>query len=191
MMTVIIALDLLGRGEGSVGYLHASWAVGALLAGGALAMLYRRGNVTAGLAVGCLLTSSALAVPGIWPELVVAYLSFLLIGFGYASVKVTANVSSGWEMPETLARAIAYLETNRFVALAAGSLAGPALVRSASALLCSPSASFWQGWRSLAGRRCGRSRSAPPSLNVTTRSCTEIRSSPRSPSTRSRESRTP
>jgi MFS family permease len=129
VMTVIIALDLLGRGEGTVGYLHASWAVGALLAGGALAMLYRRGNLTAGLAVGCLLTSSALAVPGVWPELVVAYLSFLLIGFGYASVKVTARtLLQRLGDPETLARAIAYLETNRFVALAAGSLAGPALV---------------------------------------------------------------
>jgi hypothetical protein len=34
-MTVIIARSICSAGEGTVGYLHASWAVGALLAGGA------------------------------------------------------------------------------------------------------------------------------------------------------------
>ena len=68
VMVVIIALDLLGKGEGTVGYLHASWAIGALIAGGALAELARRGNLTAAIATGCLITGTAFALPGLWPH---------------------------------------------------------------------------------------------------------------------------
>src|SRR5512132_262320 len=129
VMVVIIALDLLGKGEGTVGYLHASWAIGALIAGGALAVLVRRGNLTAAIAIGCLVTGTAFALPGLWPSLAVAYISFMLVGYGYASVKVTGRtLMQRLGDPETLARAIAFLETNRLMAMALGSLAAPALV---------------------------------------------------------------
>ncbi|MCE3265631.1 MAG: transporter [Solirubrobacterales bacterium] len=129
VMVVIIALDLLGRGEGTVGYLHASWAIGALIAGGVLAVLARRGNLTAAIATGCLITGTAFALPGLWPSIAVAYISFMLVGYGYASVKVTGRtLMQRLGDPETLARAIAFLETNRLIAMALGSLAAPALV---------------------------------------------------------------
>ena len=129
VMAVIIVLDLLGKGEGTVGYLHASWAIGALIAGGALAVLVRHGNLTAAIATGCLITGTAFALPGVWPSLAIAYISFALVGYGYASVKVTARtLMQRLGDPETLARAIAFLETNRLLAMAVGSLAAPALV---------------------------------------------------------------
>jgi MFS family permease len=129
VMVVIIALDLLGGEEGTVGYLHASWAIGALIAGGALALLVKRGNLTAALAAGCLLMGGAFALPGLWPALAAAYLSFLFVGFGYASVKVTSRtLLQRLGDPETLARSIGFLETNRLIAAACGSLAAPALV---------------------------------------------------------------
>ena len=129
VMVVLIALDLLGEGEGSVGYLHASWAIGALIAGGALAVLVRRGNLTGAIATGCLIIGTAFALPGLWPSLAVAYIAFALVGYGYASVKVTGRtLMQRLGDPETLARAIAFLETNRLLAMAVGSLAAPALV---------------------------------------------------------------
>jgi MFS family permease len=129
VMVVLIALDLLGEGEGTVGYLHASWAIGALIAGGALAVLVRRGNLTAAISTGSLIIGTAFALPGIWPSLAAAYISFMLVGYGYASVKVTGRtLMQRLGDPETLARAIAFLETNRLMAMALGSLAAPALV---------------------------------------------------------------
>jgi MFS family permease len=129
VMAVLIALELLGKGEGTVGYLHASWAIGALIAGGALAVLVRHGNLTAAIATGCLVTGIAFTLPGIWPTLAVAYISFMLVGYGYASVKVTGRtLMQRLGDPETIARAIAFMETNRLVAMALGSVTAPALV---------------------------------------------------------------
>ena len=59
MMIVVVALDLLGIGEGNVGWINAAWGVGALIAGAALAVLLERGNMAAGLSIGCLITAPA------------------------------------------------------------------------------------------------------------------------------------
>ncbi|MDP9189833.1 MAG: cyclic nucleotide-binding domain-containing protein, partial [Actinomycetota bacterium] len=122
-------LDLLGIGEGSVGWLNASWGVGALFAGAALAVLLDRGNLAAGLAVGCLITGAAIALPGAWPVAVAAYVSFLLIGVGYTFVEVAARtLLQRLGSDETLARVIGFLETSRLAATALGSITAPVLV---------------------------------------------------------------
>jgi MFS family permease len=129
VMIVVIALDLLEIGEGSVGWLNAAWGVGALLAGAGLAMLLDRDNLVAGLAVGCLITGTALALPGAWPATPAAYLSFLLIGFGYTFVEVVARtLLQRLGSDETLARVIGILETSRLAATALGAIVAPAAV---------------------------------------------------------------
>jgi MFS family permease len=129
VMMVVIALDLLGLGQGSVGWLNASWGIGALIAGTALAVLLDRGNLAAGLAVGCLVTGAAFALPGAWPVVAAAYVSFFLVGFGYTFVEVAARtLLQRLGSDETLARVIGFLETTRLAATAAGSIAAPALV---------------------------------------------------------------
>jgi MFS family permease len=129
VMIVVVALDLLGIGEGNVGWINAAWAVGALIAGGALAVLLDRGNMAAGLSFGCLITGAGFALPGVWPVTLAAYLCFLLMGFGYSFVEVAARtLLQRLGSDETLARVIGALEANRLAATALGSITAPALV---------------------------------------------------------------
>jgi MFS family permease len=129
VLAVIVALDLLGLGQGAVGYLHAAWGIGALLGGGALAMLLHRGQLTAGLVLGCLLAGASLALPGLWVIAAAGYIAWLWIGAGYTFVEVVARtLLQRLGSDETLARTLAFLETSRFAAMAFGSIAVPALI---------------------------------------------------------------
>lgn len=129
VLVVIVALDLLGLGQGAVGYLNAAWGIGALLGGGALAVLLHRGQLTAGLVLGCVLTGASLALPALWVVAAAGYLAWLWIGAGYTLVEVVARtLLQRLGSDETLARALAFLETSRFAAMAVGSIAVPALI---------------------------------------------------------------
>lgn len=129
VLIVIVALDLLGLGDGSVGYLNAAWGVGALGAGAALAVLLDRGNLAAGLLLGSLIAGVAMALPGAWAVAVAAYLAWLAIGFGYTFVEVAARtLLQRLGSDESLARVTGFLETARLGAMALGSIAVPPLV---------------------------------------------------------------
>jgi MFS family permease len=129
VMVVVVTLDLLGISEGNVGWINAAWGIGALIAGAGLAVLLDRGNLATGLSVGCLITGAGFALPGAWPAVLAAYLSFLLMGFGYSFVEVAARtLLQRLGSDEALARVIGFLETSRLGAAALGAIAAPALV---------------------------------------------------------------
>jgi MFS family permease len=129
VLVVIVALDLLGLGEGAVGYLNGAWGIGALLSGAALAVLLHRGQLAAGLVLGCLVTGASLALPGLWVVAAAGYIAWLGMGLGYTFVEVVARtLLQRLGSDETLARALAFLETSRYVAMALGSIAVPALI---------------------------------------------------------------
>ena len=129
VMIVLVALDLLEIGEGSVGWISAVWAVGALFAGAGLAVLLDRGNLAAGLAAGSLLVGVGLALPGVWPVVLAAYLWYFLMGFGYTFVEVAARtLLQRLGSDETLARVTGFLETSRLAAMALGAIVAPVLV---------------------------------------------------------------
>jgi Cyclic nucleotide-binding domain/Major Facilitator Superfamily len=128
-MSVVTVLDLLGIGEGNVGWINATWAIGALMAGAALAVLLDRGHLAAGLTIGCLILGGGFALPGAWPVVVAAFASYFLMGFGYAFVEVAARtLLQRLGSDETLARVIGLLETGNLAARALGSIAAPILV---------------------------------------------------------------
>ena len=129
VMIVLVALDLLEIGEGSVGWISAVWAVGALFASAGLAVLLDRGNLAAGLAAGSLLVGVGLALPGVWPVVLAAYLWYFLMGFGYTFVEVAARtLLQRLGSDETLARVTGFLETSRLAAMALGAIVAPVLV---------------------------------------------------------------
>jgi MFS family permease len=129
VMVIVVVLELLGLGEGSVGWMNAAWAIGALVAGVGLGILVHRGNLAGGLALGCLITGGGFALPGIWPTVPAAYLSYLLVGFGYACVEVAARtLLLRLGSDESLARVIAFLETSRLAATGLGAILAPVLV---------------------------------------------------------------
>ncbi len=129
VMSVVTVLDLLGVGQGNVGWINATWAIGALIAGAALAVLLDRGHLAAGLTFGCLIVGGGFALPGAWPVVFAAFASYLLMGFGYAFVEVAARtLLQRLGSDETLARVIGMLETSNLAARALGSIAAPILV---------------------------------------------------------------
>jgi MFS family permease len=129
VLAVIVALDLLGLSQGAVGYLNAAWGIGALLGGAALAVLLDRGQLAAGLALGCLLAGASLALPGIWVVAAMGYVAWLGMGAGYTFVEVAAwTLLQRLGSDETLARALAFLESSKFAAMALGSIAVPGLI---------------------------------------------------------------
>ena len=129
VLIVIIALDLFGLGDSSVGYLSAAWGVGALVAGGLLAVLVNRGQLVAGLVLGSLLTGAAITLPGAWPVVFAAYAGWFGIGIGYTFVEVAANtLLQRLGDDEVLARVRGSLETAVLTALALGSITVAALV---------------------------------------------------------------
>ncbi len=129
VLIVIVVLDLLDLPNASVGYINAAWGVGALVAGGALAVLLRRGQLVGGLVVGSLMMGAAVALPGAWPVAVAAYVAWLGAGAGYTFVEVAANtLLQRLGDDEILARTRGALETGRLGAMALGAVAASALV---------------------------------------------------------------
>jgi hypothetical protein len=128
VMAVIVALDLLHLGHGSVGFLNASWGIGALLAGSILSLLVNRGRLAAGLAAGSAICGVATFLPAAWPVAVAAYVGWLGIGLGYTVVEVAwKTLLQRLGSDETLGRVIGSLESTRLAAMALGSISASLL----------------------------------------------------------------
>jgi MFS family permease len=129
VLAVLVVLDLLDLGQAAVGYVNAAWGIGAIAAGAGLAVLLHRGRLVEGLAAGGLVVGAALALPGLWPVALAAYLAWLAIGVGYTLVEVAALILlQRLGDDEVLARVRGILETARLGAMALGSIAVTALV---------------------------------------------------------------
>jgi MFS family permease len=129
VLAVVVALDLLGLGQGAVGYLNAAWGIGALVGGAVLAVLLHRGQLAVGFVLGCIIAGASLALPGLWVVAAAGYIAWFGMGAGYTFVEVVARtLLQRIGSDETLARSLAFLETSRFAAMALGSIAVPPLV---------------------------------------------------------------
>jgi MFS family permease len=129
VLVVIVALDLLELNSSSVGYLNAAWGIGALVAGGALAVLIDRGQLVAALVVGSLITGATFALPGAWPIAVAAYAAWFGVGIGYTLVEVTVyTLLQRLGDDEVLGRVRGSLETARLTAMALGAITVTPLV---------------------------------------------------------------
>jgi MFS family permease len=129
VLAVVVALQLLGLAQGSVGYLNAAWGVGALVGGAVLALLVHRGNLAGGLVLGTVLAGVALALPGAWPVAAAAYAAWIGMGIGYTFVEVAVRtLLQRLGSDEVLGRVLGFLETSRLAAMALGSMVAPAVV---------------------------------------------------------------
>jgi predicted MFS family arabinose efflux permease len=128
VLVVLLALELLGLTEDSVGFLNASWGVGALLGGAGLSILIGRGRLALGIAAGSVVVALATALPVAWTVAVAAYAGWLFIGFGFTIVEVAAKtLFQRLGSDETLSRAVGSLESARLAAMAAGSISASAV----------------------------------------------------------------
>lgn len=123
VLLVVMALHLLHLEEGSVGFLNASWGVGVLAGGAALALLLDRGRLVIAIAGGSLAAGLATMLPGLWPVVAVAYIAWAVVGAGYNFAEVTAKtLLQRLSSDETLGRVLSTLESGRLAAMALGSI---------------------------------------------------------------------
>ena len=129
VMVVVVALELLHLHEGAVGFLNATWGIGALLGSVALAMLFDRGRLVVAIAGGSLVVGAATMLPGFVPEPPAAYVGWLGIGIGFVFVEVaTKTLMQRLGSDETFGRVIGALEAGRQAAMALGSIGAVFLV---------------------------------------------------------------
>ncbi|HYQ79229.1 MAG TPA: MFS transporter [Solirubrobacterales bacterium] len=129
VILISMALELLHLEEGAVGFLNASWGIGALVGGAALALMLDRGHLVAAIAGGSLLLGAATMLPGFLPEEGTSYVAWFGIGIGFTFVEVAGKtLMYRLASDETMGRVISALEAGRLLAMAVGSLGAILLV---------------------------------------------------------------
>ena len=112
MFVVVVAIDLLGRGESEVGVLQGAVGIGALVGSAACTLLVGSRAMTRWLAVAVVLWGVPLAVIGVVPEYAVALAAAAVVGVGNAMVDVTAFTLVARMVPDAvLARVFGLLES--------------------------------------------------------------------------------
>ncbi len=129
VLVVVTALELLKRGEGSVGYLNAASGVGGLV-GAAIAFgLVGRRRLAADFGLGVVLWGAPLALLGAWPNTPVALACLAVIGLGNTIVDVAGlTLLQRTAPPEVIGRVFGVLETLLVATMGLGALIAPLLV---------------------------------------------------------------
>ncbi len=129
VFVVVVAIDLLGRGESEVGVLQGAVGIGALVGSAACTLLVGSRAMTRWLALAVVLWGVPLAVIGVVPEYAVALGAAAVVGVGNAMVDVTAFTLVARMVPDAvLARVFGLLESLGALGVGLGSLLAPLLV---------------------------------------------------------------
>jgi MFS family permease len=129
VMVVVMALELLHLEEGAVGFLNATWGIGAIFGALALAMIFDRGRLVPAIAGGSVLLGLATMLPGLVAKPAAAYAGWFAIGIGFVFVEVaTKTLMQRLGSDETFGRVAGALEAGRQGAMAAGSIGAVLLV---------------------------------------------------------------
>ena len=125
---VVIALDLLGIGEGGLGGLMAAMGVGGLI-GVLLTAGLVGGRLATGFALGVLFWGAPIALIAVWDTTVGVFVLLGVIGVANTLVDVSAITLIQRAAPDkVLARVFGVLESLFIAAMAAGAIIAPALI---------------------------------------------------------------
>ncbi len=126
VFVIVVAIDLLGRPESSVGVVQGLVGVGALAGSLACVMLIGSRAMTRWLGIAVVLWGAPLAVMGLLPSYPVALLAAAVIGVGNSLVDVTAFTLLARMVPnDVMARVFGVLESVGALAVGLGSLTAP------------------------------------------------------------------
>jgi len=126
--TVGLAIDVLGLGDGGVGYLNAALGVGALVGGVFALALTGARRLGPPFVFGVLLWGVPLILIGIWPHTASTLLLLGVVGFGNSFVDVAAFTLVQRAVPdEVLARVFGVIQMLWFGAVGIGAILAPAL----------------------------------------------------------------
>jgi MFS family permease len=126
---VVMALDLLGLGDGGVGYLNAAIGIGAFIgAVGALSLTGVR-RLSPAFLIGLVVTGLPLVAVGWWNELAVATAALLIIGIGNSFVDVAGLTLVQRTVPDdVLARVFGVIQMLWMASMGIGAALAPALI---------------------------------------------------------------
>jgi MFS family permease len=126
VLIVVTALRLLDLGQGGVGYLTSALGIGGLLGAVASVALVGRGRLTADFTVGIVLWGVPIAVMGLWPEPIPAFLLLMVVGLGNTLVDVSAFTLLQRAVPDAvLGRVFGAVQSLWVGALGLGSILAP------------------------------------------------------------------
>jgi MFS family permease len=134
VLQVVIALELLGKGDAWVGITSAAFGIGGIVGAVASAALVGRTRLAANFAFGVLLWGFPLIVIGIWPKPAVALVALATMGLGNTLVDVAGLTLLQRAVPdELLARVFGVLETVFLLTVAVGAAITPGLIHAVGA----------------------------------------------------------
>jgi MFS family permease len=129
VLYVVLAMSVLGMGEGGAGFLNAAFGAGGIIGAGITAALVARRRLAPALVLGILTAALALLVLGILPSIVGAFVLLALAGLGRAVFDVTGRILlQRTAPPGILAKVFSLLESLMDFGLAFGAVFVPVLV---------------------------------------------------------------
>ena len=129
VLTVVIALDLLGAGRSWVGILDAMAGIGSLAGVAVVGRLTGKGRLSTGVIAGLVLWGAPLFLIAAWDTRVAAAAALVLIGIGDTSIDVSAITLVQRIVPEALlGRVFGVVETVLVGGLALGALLAPVVI---------------------------------------------------------------
>jgi MFS family permease len=129
VLTVVTALQLLGRSDSGVGLLNAASGVGGVVGALAAAALIGRKRLASDFGAGIVLWGAPLVAIGIWPHLWVALVALALVGLGNTLVDVAGlTLLQRTAKPEVIGRVFGVLEMLLVATIGLGAVIAPALI---------------------------------------------------------------
>jgi MFS family permease len=129
VLEVVIAIELLGRGDAWVGIIASSFGIGGIIGAFAAGALVGRARLATDFGVGNLLWGLPLIAIGIWPHPAVAIVAMAAMGIGNTLVDVSGLTLLQRSVPDdVLARVFGVLETVFLLTVAFGAAITPSLV---------------------------------------------------------------
>ena len=129
VLQVVIAIELLGKGDAWVGVIAAAFGIGGIIGALAAGLLVGRARLATDFGVGNLLWGLPLIAIGIWPHPAVAVVSLAAMGIGNTLVDVSGLTLLQRSVPDdVLARVFGVLETVFLLSVAFGAAITPSLV---------------------------------------------------------------
>ncbi|GAA1055933.1 hypothetical protein GCM10017608_14100 [Agromyces luteolus] len=129
VLSVVVAIELIGTGEPGVGALMTSVGVGAVLGSLGASLLIGTGRLGAWFAVGVALWGLPIALVGVFPEQAVALVLLSFVGVGNALIDITGFTLIGRIAPdEVLARVFGVLESTVAIFVGIGGVVASTLI---------------------------------------------------------------